>query len=106
MAYLKGVLDTVENFLAQWGVTGDTGIAISKAFLSPSLSNIDAVSAAFIAEGTTAPPELMNQLYDRYYSSIANNPAATSGNITQFLSQYGVWIAGGIAVLFFLKKRR
>jgi hypothetical protein len=112
--YTKGILDTIvggaQRIMSDLGITVASAEAVARAFASPTVTNINAVNAAFAAEGTSPPPELMNTLWERYYDSIARNPYAAAGTATAFVSNPIVWIAG-IGILFILlapkdKRRR
>ena len=101
-----GIWDDITGFLDNFGITGASALAVTQAVAAPTLANIQRVQAAFAAEGTSAPPELMDALWSRYYEAIRQNPAASSGAITAALSTYLPWMLGGGLVLFFLSKRR
>ena len=96
-----GIFDTVQSIASTFGIGAESATATAQAYASPSIANINAVTAAFQAEGNSPPPELMNSLWERYYQSIASNPALASGSLTTFFSNPVVLI-GGAALLFFV----
>lgn len=106
---MRGFWDTITDFaedlIGDLGLTGATATATAKALASPTLSNIKAVESAFAASGTSAPPELLELLYERYYSSIESNPLAYAGSLQATLSAMLPWIIGGGLVLFLLKRK-
>lgn len=102
---MRGFWDDVQNFISEFGISYQSGLAVAKALASPTLQNIRAVEAAFAAEGASPPPELMETLWQRYYQAVADNPYYASGSVTNFLSSPLVWIGGGLLLLFALKKR-
>ena len=103
-----GIWDSIQNVLNTFGISAATTTATAQALAAPTLANIQKVKDVFAAEGTSAPPELLDALYGRYYDSIASNPYAQSGNI---LSSYSTWLPyligiGGIFLIVKLSKRR
>jgi hypothetical protein len=101
----QGILDDVGSILSTFGISGDSAAAVAQAYASPTIANINAVQAAFTAEGNTAPPELLNALWGRYYDSIKQNPLASAGQLTSLLSSPIVWAIGaGLLFLAFKKK--
>ncbi len=102
-----GVFDTIGSIVSSFGISLDSATAVAQAYAAPTIVNINNVTAAFAAEGATPPPELMQSLWERYYSSIAQNPLAATGQITTFLSNPMVWlIGGGILIFVFSRKKR
>ncbi len=104
----RDIFSDVFGILGQFGVTSESALAIAKAEASPTLANIQAVELAFNNAGTSAPPELLNALYQRYYDSIASNPYATVGATTQWLSDNWLWllVGGGVLIAIISANRR
>lgn len=96
---------SIGDLIGDLGITGESALATARAYAAPTLANIHAVEAAFAKEGTSAPPELLNSLYERYYSAIQQNPAYGTGALQSQLSAMLPWILGGGVVLFLLMKR-
>ena len=104
MAY-GGFWDSVKDFIGTLGISGTTAAASARAFASPTLANIRAVEKAFVEEGTSAPPELMDQLYQRYYSAIASNPYAQTGGIQSTMdTALPYLLLGGLALFLMMQK--
>jgi hypothetical protein len=101
-----GIWDTVSSALSEFGISGDSALAAAKALASPTLANINAVTAAFSAEGNTPPPELMNVLWERYYQSTVTNPYAISGNLANFFSSPLVWLIGGGILIYAVSSKK
>jgi hypothetical protein len=101
-----GILDSVESIMSTFGVGAGSATAVAQAYASPTVANINAVTAAFAAEGNSPPPELMNSLWQRYYESVAANPYLASGNLTALLSNPIVLLAGAGILFLFLSKRK
>jgi hypothetical protein len=103
---MRGFWDTISDaatgLISDLGITGDSATAVARAMASPTMSNIKAVQSAFADSGTSAPPELMEMLWGRYYDSIASNPLAASGSMQAMLP----WLIGGGVVLILLLKRK
>lgn len=99
-----GTLDTIGDILSQFGITDDTMIASGRAMESPTKENIQAVETAFENAGQSAPPELMELLWSRYYDAIGSNPLT----MAQTVSEYLPYIIGGgigLVLLFGLRRR-
>lgn len=101
-----GIWDTIANILGDIGITGATSTAIARALASPTMANIRAVESAFAAEGTSAPPELLDLLYKRYADAVASYPAAYGGNLLNTLSELLPWLAIGMMGVFILSRSR
>ncbi len=101
-----GFWDSVSDILGNIGITAATTAAIARAMASPTMANINAVETAFAAEGTSAPPELLDLLYKRYADAVASYPAAYGGNIVNTLSQWAPYLAIGGLALFMLTRKR
>jgi hypothetical protein len=101
-----GIFDTIESIASTFGIGSGSATAVAQAYASPTIANINAVTAAFQAEGNSPPPELMNSLWQRYYQAIASNPALASGSLTTLLSNPIVLIGGAALLFFVLSKKR
>lgn len=102
----SGFWDSVKDVIGGIGVNADTAAAVAKAFASPTNENILNVERAFAMAGTSAPPELMNALYQRYYQAVRDNPYYGSGQFTLGLTNLLPWIiGGGLLFLAFGRKR-
>lgn len=98
-----------------WGnlrdVVGDLGgdpaiiAATARAFASPTQGNIRAVQDAYRARGAVAPPELMEQLYSRYYQSIRDNPVGTFGQGFSSAGDILPFAIAGIVLLWAVNRR-
>lgn len=99
-------MDSIANILKGFGVTQATSAATAKALISPSLENIEAAKAAFKAEGTTIPPEVLNMLMERYYSAIGANPAAYSNVALSKVTDLLPWVLFGTIAVVLISKTR
>jgi hypothetical protein len=97
-----GFWDTLQD---TFGISAGTAAAVARAEVEPSITNINAVSAAFAVEGTSPPPEIMDLLWQRYYESVKSNPYAAGGTVTSAMSNPLLWAAGAAALYFLLRRR-
>jgi hypothetical protein len=97
--------DELGGLLRNVGITGESAAAVARAYASPTLENIRAVERAFQNAGTSPPPELMDQLYRRYYSTIQTSPYYQAGMVQSTLAEWLPYIAGGILLFMIMRKR-
>lgn len=99
---MRGVLDVFADIISATGVNAETAKAVELAYQSPSIDNINAVELAFTNAGSSAPPELMQNLWERYYQAVRDNPLWASGNAIGAISNWLPWILiGGVALFAF-----
>lgn len=94
--------DNITVLLSNFGVTGETALAVAQAMAAPTKDNIEAVENAFHAEGAQPPPELMEVLWGRYYDSIQKNPIYFGTQVAQWTP----FVLGGLVGLLLLSKIR
>lgn len=100
---MRGIWDSLQTVLENLGVNEQTSVAIQRALASPTMQNIRAVENAFAEAGTTAPPELMQTLYERYAQAVRDNPLWAGGGATQFISQNWPWLLLGVVGIIALR---
>lgn len=100
---MSGIWDWIKDVASDIGLTsGSISKAVAVAYASPSTSNIRAVEEAYRREGKTAPRELMNELWSRYYGS---DPYYSGGTYYAPTSNYLPWIIGGGVLLWAIMRR-
>jgi len=107
MARLGSIWDTIKDALGDLGADPNIAAAIGRAYAAPNLQNINAVVAAYNARGATPPPQLMQSLYERYYSSAYYTSYGYGGYYpTSYGGVTGVlpWIVGGVVLIMLLRR--
>ena len=97
-----GIFDTIQSYLDDFGISGESALAVAKALASPTTANINAVKSSFEVTGNAAPPELLNALYARQAESYKDNLFFSAGSMSGALP----WIIAGGIVAFVLYRRR
>jgi hypothetical protein len=98
------IWSSLENAISTLGINEVTSAAIARAYASPSLSNIAAVENAFIAAGTTVPPEILALLQQRYAAAVQAYPSVYAQSGVEMIGQALPWIIGGVALFLFMRK--
>jgi hypothetical protein len=106
MAYISGILDTIKDVIGDIGFTPEIAAAVARAEVTPSWENIQAVEEAYRARGSSAPPELMRQLYNRYYEAYAGFPSYYGRYLMTTASNYFPFILGGLFLIMLAGRRR
>jgi hypothetical protein len=104
---MRGIFDDILGVIDSLGISASSALAVERAFASPTITNIQNVELAFNAEGTSAPPELMQELWNRYNSAVQSNPQWQTGSLTASINQMLPYLViGGIAIFAFSMMRK
>jgi hypothetical protein len=107
MAYMGGWWDEIKDILGDLGADPNIIAAIAKAEASPTYANVAAVDAAYRERGSSPPPQLMGQLWDRYYASIGYTLPGIPPRVLQTATNWApVLVAAAIAFALAMGGRR
>lgn len=101
----SGILDSLTGIISNLGLNATTASLITRAYVSPSISNIEAVKDAFTAQGTTVPPEILAILQKRYADSASAYPSVYAYSGLSNFADYLPWILAGAALFLLVRKK-